>query len=554
MHAHDIPATQTIKKERMETLLEMHRRGDTAGIWKRYCGFVDLTIEEFMASQNRLLEEQLRNWQRSTLVKRIFGGTIPSTVQEFRERAPLTTYEDYTDVLLNKKESELTEKTFIWVHTSGKSGVYEFKWIPYTSAMYETVSDSSIALFILGSCRKHGEIRLKERDRLMYTVAQLPYVSGLLIRALHEQFNFRIWPSYEAALKMDFFERIREAIRLAYSEGIDYFFGITSVMINISEQLENFGKSGRSAEARKMLRQPKVLFRILKGLLKAKVRGGPLRPADLWKVKGIMCSGMDSSIYRERIRAMWGSYPRELYGCTELGMVGFQHFAGSGLVMRDTSSYVEFLELDDYQRWSEDRSYRPKLRTLSEVEAGKEYAVVGTNFHGGVLVRYVVGDSVTILSLSDDRIGLRLPQMLISSRIDDVIDIAGFTRLTEKTIWSAVEASGIPYVDWVVAKEHRGENPVLHLYIELKRDGHDAVQVQARIHEQLRKADQHYQDLEEMAGIKPLVVTLLSHGTFARYLQERVAAGADIAHSKPVHMNPKGDVLARLLSMSSLKI
>jgi hypothetical protein len=57
-----------------------------------------------------------------------------------------------------------------------------------------------------------------------------------------------------------------------------------------------------------------------------------------------------------------------------------------------------------------------------------------------------------------------------------------------------------------------------------------------------------------MAGIKPLVVTLLSHGTFARYLQERVAAGADIAHSKPVHMNPKGEVLARLLSMSSLKI
>ncbi len=538
----------------METLLEMHRRGDMAGIWKRYCGFLDLSMEEFTASQDRMLEGQLQAWKKTTLVKNILGGTIPATVGEYRERAPLTTYEDYADALLNKNEQVLPEKTYEWIHTSGRSGEYEFKWIPYTPAMYEVLSDCTLACFILGACRKHGEVALKQGDRLMFSLAPLPFISGLAMRALREQFNFRIWPPYEEALKMDFFERIREGIKLAFSEGIDYFYGITSIMLNISEQFENIGKSGSNPEMKKLLRNPKVLFRLMKGLLKSKLRGGPLRPRDLWSVKGIMCSGMDTSIYKERIRLLWGEYPWEVYGCTEFGFIAHQHFASPGLVFCNRGSYYEFLELEEYRRWKEDRSVRPRLRLLSEVEAGQEYALVCTSLHGGVLVRYVLGDSLKVVSLSDDRVGLKLPQWTFSTRIDDTIDIAGFTRLTEKSIWSAIEGSCIPYVDWVVTKEYRDENPILHLYLEARGESYVPARVQELIHDQLKKVDQPYRDLEEMAGIRPLVVTLLSRGTFARFLQERQAAGIDLAHSKPPHMNPNEGIVGKLMAMSTLKI
>jgi hypothetical protein len=538
----------------METMLEMFRRGDMKGIWERYCGFFDLTLEQFQSTQDALLAEQLQTWQKSSLVKRVFGGTIPGSVEEFRERAPLTIYEDYAEVLLAKKESELAEPTYEWVHTSGRSGEYDFKWIPYTRRMCENVADSSASIFIVGSCRWRGDIRLKERERTIFSFALLPYLSGLVMKAIHEQFNFRIWPPYEQALKMDYFERVREAIKLSFSEGLDYFYGITSLVNNISEQFETMGKSGGNPEMRRLLRNPKVVLRLAKGFLKAKLRGGSLQPRDIWNLKGLICGGMDTGIYKERIRTMWGQYPREGYGCTELGFLAHQHWDASGMVMRDKSGYLEFLEIDEYRKWRENRAYRPRMLLLSETDAGKDYALVGTNFHGGVLVRYILGDSVTILSRSDERIGLHLPQILVSSRIDDVIDIASFTRLTERTIWTAVEGAGIPYVDWVVAKESRGENPILHLYLETKGDVHDVSRIQATIHEQLKLADQHYRNLEEMVGIKPLVVTLLSPGTFTRYLQERQAAGLDLAHSKPVHMNPKPEVVARLLSMSSLKI
>jgi hypothetical protein len=273
----------------------------------------------------------------------------------------------------------------------------------------------------------------------------------------------------------------------------------------------------------------------------------------LWNVKGIMCSGMDTAIYKERVRAMWGEYPWEVYGCTELAFMGFQHYAGSGLVFREKSVFYEFIEMDHYNRWKKDRTWSPPMKLLCEVEAGKEYALVGSSFDGGVFVRYIPGDSVKIISLEEERIGLHLPQMIFSSRIDDLIDIAGFTRLSEKSIWLAIEGSGIPYVDWVVAKEYRRENPILHLYLETRSDGRDLSQVAELIHAALKKVDQPYKDLEEMAGIRPLVVTLLSRGTFARYLQERQAAGVDLAHSKPPHMNPSLEIVGKLQAMSALK-
>ena len=50
--------------------------------------------------------------------------------------------------------------------------------------------------------------------------------------------------------------------------------------------------------------------------------------------------------------------------------------------------------------------------------------------------------------------------------------------------------------------------------------------------------------------MRPLRVTLLSPGTFLRYVQERKAAGADLAHLKPPHMNAPDAVIADLLRVS----
>ena len=72
-------------------------------IWNEYCGFLDLNISEYMGMQKRLMEEQLFLWGNSELGKRLLKGRRIHSIEELRESFPLTTYEDYADVLLQNR-------------------------------------------------------------------------------------------------------------------------------------------------------------------------------------------------------------------------------------------------------------------------------------------------------------------------------------------------------------------------------------------------------------------------------------------------------------------
>ena len=209
---------------------------------------------------------------------------------------------------------------------------------------------------------------------------------------------------------------------------------------------------------------------------------------------------------------------------------------------------LEFLPEPEYLEWKADRSYMPKAILLDEVKAVEKYAIMVTNLMGGPFVRYVIGDLIEITALRNDVLDIDIPQMAFVGRIDGLIDIAGFTRLTEKTVWQALEDSGLPYADWSIRKEEMDEKPVLHMYLELKDgDVTDEVQTTAAIHTELCRLDPDYANLENMLGLYPLKVSLLPVGTYAQYMARQEEAGADLAHLKPPHMNPPESVLDSLL-------
>ena len=72
-------------------------------IWQQYCGFLDLSMDGYMKIQRRLMEEQIRLWSNCGLGQSILKGKHPTNLDEFRKMVPLTTYEDYADVLLTKQ-------------------------------------------------------------------------------------------------------------------------------------------------------------------------------------------------------------------------------------------------------------------------------------------------------------------------------------------------------------------------------------------------------------------------------------------------------------------
>jgi len=215
-------------------------------------------------------------------------------------------------------------------------------------------------------------------------------------------------------------------------------------------------------------------------------------------------------------------------------------------------NFLEFIPEKEHFKWQLDHSYQPKTVLLDEVKAGENYEIVITNFHGGALVRYRPGDMIRITSLRNEKLGIDIPQMVFERRADDLLDFV-FIRLTEKTIWQAIENTGIPYEDWAAYKKE-GE-PVLSLSIELK-DGYQGsdADIAAAVREQIINADNGKDtkslirgDFATMIDFK-VEINLLPRGAFANYTAQRQAEGADLAHLKPPHINPSEKVLSLLMT------
>jgi phenylacetate-coenzyme A ligase PaaK-like adenylate-forming protein len=161
----------------------------------------------------------------------------------------------------------------------------------------------------------------------------------------------------------------------------------------------------------------------------------------------------------------------------------------------------------------------PKTLLLDELEPGERYEIVTTKFRGGAFVRYRVGDVIECISLGSEINNISLPQIRFVDRISNVIDLAGFTRITKTTIDKALETEEVPINNWVACKEYEDNEPILHLYIEAKGIEVNSEELKNTINEKLQGFDSDYKDLHTMLGMDPLRVTILSKGAFEQYDQ-----------------------------------
>jgi hypothetical protein len=470
------------------------------------------------------------------------GGNRPTNLEELRERVPLTTYADYAPYLLKRRMDVLPRKPILWQYTSGRSSDYPFLWAPVTGRQLEEITTLIFCLFFFASCSRRGEIVFRPQDKLFYGMAPPPYASGSLARAFpHEAFRFM--PPVDISQGTSFEERVKMGFEMALSEGLDACLAMSSVTCAIGDR---FSQSGGQTDIRGLLRKPKALYRLGKGLLKSRLAGRSMIPKDLWTLKGLITYGIDGSIYKEKIKEMWGRYPLDFHGCTEAPIIAMQTWDYQGMTFVPHLNLFEFIPEAESRRSREDPIYQPSTLLINQLTPG-DYELVITSFHGGPFIRYRLGHMVRIISLRNEALDIDIPQMTFVSRVDDMIDIAGFTRLTEKTIWQAVENTGVVYSDWTARKEVR-ETPVLHLYIEPKGRYMSEAQVASMVHEEMKKLNTPYAEMESFLGLKPLEVTLLPVGAFQEYQRAQRAAGADPLNYKVPHIDPTDEMIDFLVS------
>ncbi|MFC2045673.1 GH3 auxin-responsive promoter family protein [Chloroflexota bacterium] len=513
-------------------------------LWQRYCGFLDLSLGEFMEIQENLLMQEINLVAYSLLGKKIMGNVKPESVDEFRRLVPLTTYEDYEPYLSEQREDALAVKPADWCHSSGRGG--EFKWIPYTSDFLEVTARIFISYMILSAASRKGEVRIKPGERVLMTVPPRPYASGSLGYYASQVFSVKIIPPLEEGAQMEFQERIQKGFGIALRSGVDVIASIASVMVKVGERMS---EEAQGIKFSRGILQPKIMFTLARAWLISKLKKRLMLPKDLWRPKGIITGGTDTSIYKDSLAYYWGKTPFELYCATEIPAIAVNNWNKKWLTFVPYSAFWEFIPYEESIKAEEDNSYNPSTVLLNELEEGKLYEVVLSQFYGMPLLRYRMRDIIKVMSLSDDETGVNIPQVVFHTRIGETIDIAGLTRLTERVIWESIANTGIKYEDWSARKEYDHDKTFLHVYIEL-REEKKVAELEDLVDKHLRMVDIDYRDIDSYLGLKPIKITLLSRGTFGRYYQEKVKEGADLAHLKPSHMNAHDSVIQRLLQLS----
>jgi hypothetical protein len=289
-----------------------------------------------------------------------------------------------------------------------------------------------------------------------------------------------------------------------------------------------------------------VLWRLLRALIVTKIQKRNLLPKDIWRLKGIMSGGTDTNIYRDKIEYYWGFKPLEGYAVTEFGNLAMQSWNFQGMTFFPDAAFFEFIPIEEHDKHNANPNYIPKTVLYTELEPGI-YEIVLTSFHGGVFLRYRIGDFFEVDAIGDKEINSHLPQLSFYSRVTDIIDIGNIARFTERDIWKSLENAELPYSDWIVRKELLNSHPQLHIYIEPKADiTIDSKLAKQKIDSHLCELVTEYNDLKTMFNYDPLLVSLLPEGAFMSYMNAQVEAGADLAHIKPPHMQPSDQIMMRL--------
>ncbi|MFC1985348.1 GH3 auxin-responsive promoter family protein, partial [Chloroflexota bacterium] len=373
--------------------------------------------------------------------------------------------------------------------------------------------------------------------------------SGVMLQATSQYFTMVKLPDLDKFPNLPFSEKIQLGFQMALKQGVDIIGSLPSILTTMGQEFSN-----RKRTFSMSMLNPKVLYRLSKAMIRSKRNGRQILPMDLWPAKSVIAGGMDTHIYANSIQHYWGIKPYEFYISSEAFYMAIHGWNKRWLAFLPDMVFFEFIPMDELRKEEENKDYVPKTVLLDEVEEGELYELVISHFYGMPLLRYRIRDIIKIAALKDEDTNVNLPQMLFQRRVDEAINIGGLAQLDEKTIWQSMANIGLEYNEWTAFKEFEQGTGYLRILIELKpTELRKSTDLEKSIDEQLRIIDTDYKDIDYYLGMVPIRITLLSNGTFQRYIEEKIKEGVNPAHIKPVHINPPQTTVQRLLKLSNSK-
>jgi hypothetical protein len=291
----------------------------TAIDWRSLWKFLDYSGDQFAQVQSNGLRDQFGTMSNNPAMEQLSaGGTDFTSIDDFRARVRLSTWDDYADHL-NPNNPNSTDT---WAYTQFGAG--NSKWAPFNRAALDHLADSVVASIGLAASTDGKSANINYGDRALFNIPPRPYLAGHVGFELANKYGFKPLIPLEPGEDMEFKQRISEGFANALNDRVDILISMTSVLKRVAERFDpSTVKSGGSSGLIKKV-NAKGAFRLAGAKLKSTFTHHTMKPKDLWEPKSIVGWGLDTRFYSGQISDAWGRPPYELYASTEIGAMGVQ--------------------------------------------------------------------------------------------------------------------------------------------------------------------------------------------------------------------------------------
>ncbi len=472
-------------------------------VMKKRIHQIELFFKYPLEVQNELLENLVDKARNTEYGKKHHFHEIKNS-NDFRERVPLVSYEDFYPYI---KRSMQGEKNIFWpsditwyAKSSGTTNARS-KFIPVSQeAMddchYKGGKDlMSIYLnnnpgsrvfsgkgLIIGGSQQVNQF--DEKQKSFYGD-----VSAVLLKNLPFWIQLIRTPSLEIALMDEWESKIEKIAEATYSENVTNISGVpTWTLVLLERILEKYNK---------------------KSIL------------EIWPNLELFVHGAVSFIpYRSLFEKLIPSHSMnylETYNASE-GFFAIQDRSESSelLLMLDYGIYYEFIPME---KWEDDY---PATRTLNEVELNKNYAMVISTNAG--LWRYKIGDTIKFTALNPFRIKItgRTKHFINAFGEELIIDNA------EHAISIACTETGAEIDNFTAAPRYLGSKQKggHEWIIEFISQPSDHEKFKVALDNSLREINSDYDaKRHKEIALQPPVIHNAPKGTFKKWLKDKGKLG-----------------------------
>ncbi len=464
-------------------------------------------MELFMKYPHEVQDELLKKLiatARDTDFGRLHSFDDLTNYDDFRRRVPVHTYEQlfpFIERLLQGEQNVLWPSEIKWFAKSSGTTNARSKFIPVSVEAMEEChfkggkdllsiyvnNYPDTGIFSGKGLAVGGSLYNNEYDPT--TSSKYGDVSAVLMQNLPPWAQFIRTPSLETALMSDWEEKIEKLARETSKVNVTHIAGVPTWTVLLLQRITEMEKKGSILEVWPNL---EVFFH-------GAVSFAPYR--NLFK----------SLIPRDGMR-YW-----ETYNASE-GFFGIQDRSNSEelLLMLDYGVFYEFIPTEELGK-----EY-PETITLSEVEIGRNYAMVITTNAG--LWRYNIGDTVKFTSISPYRIK-------ISGRTKHFINAFGeeiIIENAETAITKACEITNAVIDNFTAAPIYleRAQRGGHEWIIEFKVQPSSLERFTQVLDETLRKINSDYdaKRAHDLALVAPRVHSV-AEGTFYKWMKKKGKLG-----------------------------